>query len=216
MAKAKKTIFPSTPAEDRITPAKLKAFFDSLNSNIITSVTVDGNYVYIEIDETVTLKWNGSASEAIKMIFNGTESTVSNCNSFFNARGGTITVIWSDDFMVIKSKNNYDNTDKVTFIYEKLNESSYFGMINSLNMNGITMLNTDDGLNYVHQARLNYAAEVEKIDVTSDILFQGGYKALEDEQFLACSTISEDQVITFNGKNYYSLGANILVPLDDI
>ena len=212
MAKAKKSIYPNS---DQINTTKLKAFFDSLNSALITSVTISGNYVLVEIDGAVTLKWNATASEAVKMIYDGTESTVSGCNSVYPPRGETLTAVWSDDFIVIKSFDNYDTSDKITFIYEKISESGYFGMINSLSLNGVTMKNTDDGLNYNHNARLNYAAEVGKIDFTTDMILQGGFKVFEDENFFACSTITADQVVTINGKNYYSLSPNILAMLDD-
>lgn len=212
MAKAKKSIYPNS---DQINTTKLKSFFDSLNCELITSVTISGNYVLIEIDEIVTLKWNATASESIKIIYDGTESTVYGCDSVYPPRGETLIAIWSNNFIIIKSKNNYDDGNRMTFIYEQVNESEYFGMTNTFNFNSVTIKNTDDNFSYSHKARLNYEAEIGKIDFTTDAIMQNGIKVLEDENFIACSIITSDQVITINGVNYYSIGTNTLAQLDE-
>ena len=48
-----------------------------------------------------------------------------------------------------------------------------------------------------------------------DILFAGGYADMNDTNFLACSTLTKGKVYTFDGQNYFSIGTNTLVVMDN-
>ncbi len=62
---------------------------------------------------------------------------------------------------------------------------------------------------------MNYSAGITAINFAADVLFREGVKITEDSNFIACTTVAADNIITFEGTSYYSITGHMLVALDD-
>ena len=73
----------------------------------------------------------------------------------------------------------------------------------------------DTSTPYKHSAVLNYADSLGYLDYLNyDVLFSGSIKAEIDDNFIACSELTPNTIITFNANNYYVIGKNSLIKLD--
>lgn len=194
-------------------PQAYKAFFDSLNCPLL-STEINGNNFYLHVGDIFTFRgpYNGNAGLIVK----GTEVT----------QGGwgvdlPITVVYTDKLFFMYTKNSSANTRGLSFFYEELGDKILYGYVFSTSNNSFKPLDiiplTDDvsSLQYQHSPRLNYQAQTGYIDYAPQKLFSSGLITdIEDDNFIACSTVTANQVVSFEGKNYYSIGTNTLVELD--
>lgn len=196
--------------------ATLKAFLDSLNCSLIETELLSEYNLLITIDDIISLKYYGYGNPGAKIsiIINGVETDITNIGGAYGSK--TIIVVCSDDFIYI------DYTDRsgcLYFCYEKINNENYYGYNTNSGalLSDITLINMENNTQYKHGARLNYEYDVGYLEYAPDILFNelGTQRKLDDPNFIACTTVTAKQVITFNGKNYYSLSANVLVQMDD-
>ena len=114
---------------------------------------------------------------------------------------------------------------RVMLVYETFNDTDIFAVAGGSNnpgtsfysINSLTFTDTSSNLTYSHKARLNYADNFGYIDYTSEYLFDNSANCksdIEDVNFIACSTVPSNQVITFGSHNYYSIGTNTLLPMN--
>lgn len=106
-----------------------------------------------------------------------------------------------------------------TFVQEIDNKILY-GMFNTP-LTSITNLGLkeygESGIGgYTHKNILNYdETALSKIDYTSDYIFVDGHRYIQDPTFISCTYIPYDTIITFGGKNYYAIGTNTLIEIEE-
>lgn len=182
-------------------------WFNNLNCSIISAsgnvINIDNVFTLTKDDYKVTVKLNGS--NLFEM----------NCNN-----PCIVTVCCSDTLVYIQIS---DPQNRRSFlVYEKLPTESIYGYYNSGNTTGIPFKSIVDisftgltsGMTYTHKQILNYSVEMGYIDYVDDYIFQNNIKNDKDSNFISCSSVTADNVITFLSQNYYSVGANTLVKID--
>lgn len=198
----------------------LKTFFDSLNCPIITT-SLASNVLTINVNNIVNVVFDFSASRT-KTVYNGTTKEYSIINTYNSA---TITAVCNENVFYVQFNGNYGSGRRFCFLYENISNEDYWGAVGAgtdsssghawYSITDITLSQTETSLTYNHGTRLNYACELGYIDYAPDVLFISGYKSIDDPNFITCSTVPTDQVITFQGQNYYSIGAHTLCLIDD-
>lgn len=184
------------------------AWFEALNCPLISvsgeSITIDGIFTLTKVDYGVRLYKNGSQLFA---------------SSWNNP--ATVTVCCSDTLVYIQG---YDpQSRRFVFIYEKFDDIAIYAYYGDSNVTGVpfkpisgfTFTDVNTELPYTHGARLNYNDPLGYIDYAPDVLFSSGYKSVDDPNFVTCTTVQQDQVITYQGRNYYSVGPNTLCLIDE-
>lgn len=215
MAKVKKGYYARLTWDENT----FKAFIDSLNCPLITT-SHDSNITTINVNNIVSVNFGNGK---VTVVYNGqTVATYSILNSYNDLH---ITAAFNDNFFYFQVNCDYSYGRRFVFLYETIDNKNYFGYNGAEVVSGrgwfsiheITMIETESNLNYNHAARLPYNCQTGLIDYASpDFLFSVGYKTdTEDNNFISCSTVIVNQVITFGGTNYYSIGTNTLVELDD-
>lgn len=131
----------------------------------------------------------------------------------------TITVAYSDTLFYIYTRDQNGSTGVGIFLtYEKTSDFqiyAYGDITGHPNFQDYTFTDIITGNQYAHSGVLKYTTDLNYIDYTEDRLFSSGQREFVDNNFLSCSTITPDSVITFAGKNHYSVGPNILVSIDE-
>lgn len=164
-------------------------------ANIFTVVITNGNSIKA---------YKGSAQIA-NTYFNGSRKTTLICSNnfvsleFFDPQGRTMDFVCNN--ISDLSLSAYYISDSQGHDHQK---------IESLTFEDSTTLDL-----YTYSPILNYSKPFGYIDYTNSIIFNNGYKTdIENTEFVACSTVTKDQLLTFRNQNYYSIGTNTLIPID--
>lgn len=189
-------------------------FFEGLNCPLIT---VDRSNNKVSIGEnayfTITVGTNVNYSRNFNFSENGSSWTSAQYQNV------TIFVCCSETFVYIKLTSGSGNTYTV-YLYEEVDEDiysgHYIGSSSSCNIYDVTLNCWSNNNSYKHGKRLNYSCELGYIDFAKEVYFNssGVKQNIEPTGFIACSNVTTGQVITFEGKNYYSLGSNVLVEFE--
>lgn len=185
-------------------------FFNGLNCSLIQS---SGGIVSIGTEFSLRLSGAGA------YFYRGSSSLTGSTYNW----PMVFTVCCSDNLVSIQLQD--PQSRRIVLVYETFNGTDIFAFAGGGNnpgtaffsINSLTFTDTSSNLTYSHKARLNYSDNFGYIDYTSEYLFDNAtnYKSdIEDINFVACSTVSSDQVITFGSHNYYSIGTNTLLPMD--
>jgi hypothetical protein len=151
---------------------------------------------------------------------NGEEVEVPN-NPLIDANGSFITIACSDGFVWLAISSFSNNNKTLMLFYEIVEERHLYAykFSSGVRFADIGNLNAvDDEELYFHSKRLNFLTVTGFIKFTQDILFQvalpNNIRIGIDPNFYACTTIAENQLVTFGMVDYYALTSNILIPLD--
>ena len=209
-----------------LTLEQFKAQLDSLDCSLI-STSIEDRVLYVHVDDAANLFFalNSSSSGLWYGAGYQLQGNAITTSTFNDYGGNTVVVCFSDDVSYLQYRNNYNNTRKSLFVYEKLNNKRYFMGIGS-NIDGddnywyniqskpCTCLET--GVEYTHESRLKYTQKLNYIDYTYDhlVLSAGDITNIEDTNFASCSTVDLNRVVSFNDQNFYTVGTNILFPID--
>lgn len=186
------------------------SFFNGLNCSLISAsggvVNID-NFMSIVMDGRIAIK-KGSTT-LLDATWNFPINTVVCCND-------TLVYVQLNDPQSRRFALLYEKISG-KILYATAGQSGNVPSVAWFPITAFTLTDNDTALIYTHKARLNYADEMGHIDYVDEVLFDSSdYRTdIEDPNFVACSTVPTDQVITFQGKNYYSIGANTLVLIDD-
>lgn len=74
----------------------------------------------------------------------------------------------------------------------------------------------NDNLLYKHGKILNYSTSPNYINYTTDILLLNGIRTYFDNDLITCTSVLPNNIITFGGQNYYSIGTNTIVRINSI
>ncbi len=78
------------------------------------------------------------------------------------------------------------------------------------------MYDVDTGAFYYHKNWMNYTGDNNTIDYSPDFLFLfDSASEFDSPDVYACSTVPRHKVIVFEGKEYFSIEENLLIPLFD-
>ena len=200
--------------------SSVKAFLDTFESDVFTS-EVSGNNLLVHVKDIYDIICNFDSG--VMQVEYEEIVSLSQINTWNSL---TLTVIADSDFFYFQWCCNYGSGRRMIAVYEKdTSGNDYIGWIGCgtgnndsaawYALSSVTLTNLTDELYYNHGDRLNYTCELDSIDWCEDCLFSGGYKVSNmPKDTIACSIITGDKVVTFAGKNYYSVASNILVPMD--
>ncbi len=183
-------------------------WFGSLGCSL---VTIDGTDIVI--DDVFTIKLFYSGWPAVALYKDGTmvaSRTVAGLS--------TITVGYSDTlFYVYTRDQNGSSGIGIFLVYEKTPEFQVYTYAESTgfpDIQTVTLTDMVTGATYKHSGVLKYNTQPGYINYTSDVLLIGTTRSYIDPNFISCSNVNADSVITFGGKNYYSAGTNTLIRMD--
>lgn len=177
-------------------------------------VTIDGTDIVI--DGMFTIKLYYSGWPRVGLYKNGEHvagPTVAGLS--------TITVCYSDTLFYVTTRDENGSVGiGIYLVYEKMPDFTIYAYCPDhstgfQNIQDYTFTDRYTESQYTHSGVLKYTTELNHIDYTEDRLFSSGQREFVDTNFLSCSTITPDSVITFAGKNHYSVGPNILVSIDE-
>ena len=181
-----------------------------INSLGLDYITVSGSTVII--DSHVSLSFGINA--VYISIDGGSSSRISRVSE-----NCTVVITYSNNLF---SLNVVDDSSRAyAVIYEKISDKNYYGWNGNVDswttyhgfykLEEITIYDIETSGAYTHSPRLNYSCELGVIDYADDCLFKAGYRNISEPNFIACSTITANQIVTFEGTNYYSIGNHTLV-----
>lgn len=184
------------------------AYFNSLGCSLVSvsgnTITIGGRLsFYTNSGYQVIAKWDNTQLFSLS------------CNF-----PHSVEVYYSDD--VFYAQGSDPSGRRWLVFYEKIGNSVLYGYRYSSStstsrfaFNDTTLTDADLGSTYTHGVMMNHTCDVGYIDyIDFTGLFNSGYKKKNDSNFLACSTITQGITVTIAGKNYYSVSANDLFPLD--
>lgn len=204
-----------------------KTWFDGLNNPMVTTaLSNSNNTLNITIDNLVTVNItrrtaNTSWIDNVTVTYDG--STTSKIASFEWNQKITICSGENTIYFQIQDGSASATGRRFAFLYEKVGDTKLYGYSGSTtavsfyDISGIllTSIAPTAGATFIHGTTITYNANVGMIDyINSDFLFSNGVHTVTDSNFMACTTVPVNQIITFNGKNYYSIGAHTLAPID--
>lgn len=199
--------------------AQGKAFFDSFNCPIIETALLDPEIFTVNIDNTILLTFDGrSSARVITATIDGVTTTIG-ANQTYQTYGSKTFIVACSESMFYMDLDGYSSY--LYACYEKIEDTKLWGYLNENNstrtLNNITLSNLNTSAQYKHGVRLNYGTQIGYLDYTTEALFNSGDTQIEmnDPNFIACTSVTAKQVITIEGKNYYTIGPNTLVELDE-
>jgi len=130
----------------------------------------------------------------------------------------TITVAYSDTLFYMYTRDQNGSTGVGIFlVYEKTPEFQVYTYAESgghPNIQTATFTDMVTGATYNHSGVLKYDTQPGYINYTADVLLIGSTRSYIDPNFISCSNVNADSVITFGSNNYYSAGTNTLIRMD--
>lgn len=105
--------------------------------------------------------------------------------------------------------------------YEKIGDTVLYGGTangssgtSRFGFNSITLTDASTGNTYTHGIMMNHTCDAGYIDyIPFTGLFSSGYKKRNDDNFLACSIVTQGITVTIDGRNYYAVSTSDLFPL---
>ena len=204
----------------------VKNFFDNLNASLI-STSLSGQILTITVDNLITIEYNKENSSSRRFtltVFDENGSRIAYAG--FNTTSSyvppyTFLACYSDNIFYHQYNDSYNR--RLVFVYEIIEGKHYFGATGSSDSSGqpwypitsVSLKQVENQSNYAHIKILNYTAPLNYIDYSSDVLFENGNTMSNyiDTNTITCTTVTQDNVITFGAHNYYSLGPNTLIQL---
>ena len=204
-----------------------KANFINIMTNItcpFVTVSLVSDDLYVLVDSTVTINIRLQSSNlgSITITYDG--STTATIGSGYYSNQYIILGYDASVFYIQMNDMGAGTKGRAFFfVYEKIGNECYFGYTGSTSMNVVfynittlTMQRVSDGNQYKHTNIFTYDAGIGRIDYSPhDALCQGSVLEIDDPNFVACTTVTSNQVCTFNGRNYYAVGTNTLLEMDD-
>jgi len=129
----------------------------------------------------------------------------------------TFIIGYSDTFFYLHYTDAYSRG--FTCVCEIINNKKYMGVNRTGSFDPITSIRMkcaeDQGSVYFRKV-LNYSVDSGSLDYTQNVLFdKDSAMILVDPNTITCTDVTQDKIITFNGNNYYSLGPNTLIQLNN-
>lgn len=129
----------------------------------------------------------------------------------------TFIIGYSDTFFYLHYYDAYSRG--FTCVCEIIDNRKYMGVVTGGSFQPITSIRmkcAEDQNSVYFKKVLNYSVDSGNLDYTQNLLFDyPGNVILTDSNTVACTDVTQNKIITFNGNRYYSLGPNTLIQLND-
>lgn len=200
-----------------------KTFIDSFNNSFVTTST-SGNTLYIDVNGELTINIANFNENFLSISCTKNGSTSSSYTIWSNGSSGRlceITIVSNTKVFYFHVKDGDSRRQLV--VYEKISNSLHVsGWVLASDMSqsfrdikSVTLTNVDGSVTCKHAQILNYTNDVGYLDyLPKDIVLNGSTRVAEDENFVTCTSVTIDSIITFANTNYYSVGANTLIKVD--
>ena len=191
----------------------VKSLFDNLGASII-STSLSNDVLTIRIDNIVSITFRNYTVEAFDE--NGSSISSEMYNPFTNPH--TFIVGYSDSLFYLEYRDAYSRG--IVALYEVIDTKRYFGALGGSSgwtpISSVQLKQIENQAYYQHKTILNYIAPSGYIDYAIDMLFENGNTVVGiiDPNTITCTTVTQNNKITFDGHNYYSLSPNTLARLD--
>lgn len=140
----------------------------------------------------------------------------------------TSYVVYSDSFFYLA--HNLDDGRVLTYLYEIIDDTIYEGWDKDSDRHRSTFQNLELSIKYdeedpprkfIHGKILDYRNQFKYIDYTDSTLFditdgETNYINLTDDNFISCSTVPVDTIISFDETRHFSLDTNTLVAINPV
>lgn len=209
MAKARRRQFSSNVTGNE----QVVAFINGLNCPLL-SATFSDNTSHIFINEHLEVR--GLSHVYMDGVDKGGPS-----RGWINP---IVTVVYNDNFVYIWFFTTWGSgwTTAMGICYIKHNNLDLYGYLPDTsgengNIYSFTFADIDNLFSYTMKTCIaSYTLDVATLDYTKQYMFSGGtVKENETGDLLNCTTVTQGLVITFDGKNYFALGPNTLIILDE-
>ena len=203
------------------TMSTINSLYDQLQS-IGVPVTVSGSVATITPQENLVITINstkiGYWTFQINITVNGS-SVVTNRNI---AQFCTVYAVYSENIFHLYFTDSRDGY-RCGIFYEKIQDVGYYGVMTtngsgyySVTDYSLTKLSNPVVGGYTHSNMINYSTQTNTVHYLDYAgLFIGGIFDSQDPNLRACVGATTNTCITLDGQNYYVIGTNLLVPLDD-
>lgn len=195
-----------------------KDFFDSFNSSII-STSISGEILNVTVDNDLIIQFDDFSGTwfYIRVYRNGTQLTSKPMESGSDGKQ-ELTIAASADMFYLQLKDRFPHYFSV--VYENVASTNLYGYYydasSRIPITAMTLYDVNSVETYTHGNVLNYACGIGTLNyLPNDIIYSGSSKYALDSNFIACSTVTLNTMITFNGKNYYSVGTHTLIPMEN-
>lgn len=184
---------------------------------------------YIVWDNKVKFTLTAVSNPRVYLKCNDSQSTVLDLgdlgywNRASSQTWGNVVFILTDTlfyFTIIQTEGGrvWDDTsgEIVAIVDDNNNYFAGFAYRN-YNANAVPFYDVDTALSgYSIGTMFKFNVEAQKILLSNicPVSYNGGYFSTINT-LVNCSNITQGIVITINGKNYYTVGTNILIPIDD-
>lgn len=212
------TIKTATYPGQSYSASKFKSFIDSFSCSLIIT-SLNSNTLNINVNNIVIVVLNMDNGRT-QVIYNGTTTNYSLIDWYNSA---TITAACGNNIFYLQFNCEYGLGRRFVFLYELLDNTNYWGATGAGTETGsghawysitdIPMIEVGPEVPTTHKALLNYSAQAGYINYAHDSLFQNDLKVKTDSNFKACTTVPSNKIVTFGGKNYYSIGPNTLLEI---
>lgn len=199
-----------------ITYNQMATYLDSLGCPLVSKV----DSTHISIDGHVTILFTYQHDY---ITFNGGSSGT--CGRVNDSR--EVTALWNDNLFYYQQcdMGNVNYVHRSVLVYSKLDNAAWCGYdYNSwsgeshdfYSLTNIPLYNMDNtSITGSYKSAVNYGVTPGYIDYTPYGLIVTGINLQNvDSNFVSCSTVTPNQVVTFNNNNYYTVGTNSLILLD--
>ena len=204
-----------------------KAFFDSLNCPLLNTTIVNDYDFTIQFDDSIILKSYGYGNPGAKITIIDHENEMK-ISDFHGAYGSkTYTVIYTDSMFFLRYKGISFQYEGYDFIYEKIDDKKIYGIEYGTSMNISNLIYED----YIGRTKyqknkplITYSVSsgtIDYLDHDAFLVYNYGdnrnpvKKILDDPNMLSTTTLTPRQTISFGGKNYYVLGPNSIVEIEE-
>lgn len=135
----------------------------------------------------------------------------------------TIWIVYSDTVFYIV--HAFDDTRVFVYLYEIIDDKIYEGWDHGVSFQSLTIKEkeNEESLEYRHHKILDYKTQFKYIDYTDSTLFEVSgepatysYIDLTDDNFISCSIVPVDTIISFNETRHFSIDTNTLVAIDPV
>lgn len=215
----------------KVYPSNKTNFMGMINSIScpFATITESEGWMYINLANNATVNLNvGSRTDGVYVSFTYKNDTpTDSLLRYYSAMW--VVLCYSENVFYLQINDRFGSASNPTgrssfIVYEKIETVDYVGWVYTTDttrvgfrpITDVSLMCVSDELLYKHTNVFTYDAGVNRIDYSPhDILTQGGVLAVDDPNFVACTSVNGDQVCTFNGHNYYAVGTHTLLLMDD-
>lgn len=190
-----------------------------------TSVDFDGKFKIKIMPDYGTYRphWAIQGSDPNSTVYD-TQPSTPNRGYWFETGCKPLRVIFldSEDFIYLIAWPNDESLtsgNNIGFSYIKTTDGKHYAQTlnpGTQTIDGRPYYNVTEGdqAGFTLSPFINFAAPATEIYTTDKCLLMSSGESSTNELLKSCSTMTYNQVITINGKNYYTAGNHTLVPLD--